>query len=198
MWMDAIEEHPKQMCPYMLRQGVLVRCPDMCCAVLWLCAGDYFDPMFVKPMVALRPLHYSAEVGKQLTALVTALWVGDAPSVLCSACCFLPLYCHHCVACACVFFACIRGSSPVQLKQKWQQMHCSCCPDTSPYACICNLLLIPSLLLLLPMQVSVPTEGVYGCGAHSDYGLLTILATDEVPGLQVILQPCPLVAPMLQ
>jgi hypothetical protein len=25
-------------------------------------AGDYFDPMFVKPMVALRPLHYSAEV----------------------------------------------------------------------------------------------------------------------------------------
>jgi len=25
--------------------------------------GDYFDPMFVKPMVALRPLHYSAEVG---------------------------------------------------------------------------------------------------------------------------------------
>lgn len=55
--------------------------------------GDYFDPMFVKPMVALRPLHYSAEV-------------------------------------------------------------------------------------------SVPTDGVLGCGAHSDYGMLTILATDSVPGLQ--------------
>lgn len=59
--------------------------------------GDYFDPMFVKPMVALRPLHYSAEV-------------------------------------------------------------------------------------------SAPTEGVFGCGAHSDYGMLTILATDGVPGLQAHLQ----------
>lgn len=34
-------------------------------------------------------------------------------------------------------------------------------------------------------QVSAPTDGVFGCGAHSDYGMLTILATDGVPGLQV-------------
>jgi isopenicillin N synthase-like dioxygenase len=33
--------------------------------------------------------------------------------------------------------------------------------------------------------VSDPSEGVFGCGAHSDYGMLTILATDSVPGLQV-------------
>lgn len=30
--------------------------------------GDYFDPMFVKPMVALRPLHYSAEVRAQYSS----------------------------------------------------------------------------------------------------------------------------------
>lgn len=36
-----------------------------------------------------------------------------------------------------------------------------------------------------PEQVSAPTDGVFGCGAHSDYGMLTILATDGVPGLQV-------------
>jgi hypothetical protein len=35
------------------------------------------------------------------------------------------------------------------------------------------------------VQVSAPTDGVFGCGAHSDYGMLTILATDSVPGLQV-------------
>ncbi|KAK8939541.1 hypothetical protein KSP40_PGU009937 [Platanthera guangdongensis] len=27
--------------------------------------------------------------------------------------------------------------------------------------------------------------GIYGCGAHSDYGLITLLATDDVVGLQV-------------
>ncbi len=28
-------------------------------------------------------------------------------------------------------------------------------------------------------------QGVYGAGAHTDYGLLTVLATDENPGLQI-------------
>lgn len=28
--------------------------------------------------------------------------------------------------------------------------------------------------------------GIYGTGAHSDYGLITLLATDDVPGLQVL------------
>jgi isopenicillin N synthase-like dioxygenase len=40
-------------------------------------------------------------------------------------------------------------------------------------------------MLLLSLQVSAPGEGVFGAGAHSDYGMLTLLATDEVPGLQV-------------
>lgn len=34
-------------------------------------------------------------------------------------------------------------------------------------------------------QVSDPTKGIYGAGAHSDYGLITLLATDGVSGLQV-------------
>jgi len=28
--------------------------------------------------------------------------------------------------------------------------------------------------------------GVYGCGAHSDYGMITLLLTDDNPGLQVL------------
>eukprot|EP00009_Paramoeba_aestuarina_P012878 CAMPEP_0201525402 /NCGR_PEP_ID=MMETSP0161_2-20130828/28097_1 /ASSEMBLY_ACC=CAM_ASM_000251 /TAXON_ID=180227 /ORGANISM="Neoparamoeba aestuarina, Strain SoJaBio B1-5/56/2" /LENGTH=319 /DNA_ID=CAMNT_0047925303 /DNA_START=100 /DNA_END=1059 /DNA_ORIENTATION=- len=32
---------------------------------------------------------------------------------------------------------------------------------------------------------SVPEEGVFGCGAHSDYGMWTLLKTDDVPGLQI-------------
>jgi isopenicillin N synthase-like dioxygenase len=35
-------------------------------------------------------------------------------------------------------------------------------------------------------KVSNPAKGVYGAGAHSDYGLITLLATDDVVGLQVI------------
>jgi isopenicillin N synthase-like dioxygenase len=35
------------------------------------------------------------------------------------------------------------------------------------------------------VQVSNPTNGVFGAGAHTDYGMLTVLATDEVPGLQI-------------
>ncbi|KAK6941466.1 Isopenicillin N synthase-like, Fe(2+) 2OG dioxygenase domain, partial [Dillenia turbinata] len=34
-------------------------------------------------------------------------------------------------------------------------------------------------------QVSDPSKGIFGAGAHSDYGLITLLATDEVPGLQI-------------
>lgn len=28
-------------------------------------------------------------------------------------------------------------------------------------------------------------QGVYGAGAHTDYGALTVLATDDSPGLQI-------------
>jgi len=34
-------------------------------------------------------------------------------------------------------------------------------------------------------RVSNPAKGVYGAGAHSDYGLITLLATDDVVGLQI-------------
>ena len=42
------------------------------------------------------------------------------------------------------------------------------------------------MLFLLSGKVSNPSKGVYGAGAHSDYGLITLLATDDVVGLQVI------------
>ncbi|XP_074280916.1 kihadalactone A synthase LFS isoform X2 [Silene latifolia] len=34
-------------------------------------------------------------------------------------------------------------------------------------------------------QVSEPSKGIFGAGAHSDYGLITLLATDDVVGLQI-------------
>ncbi|XWS72085.1 hypothetical protein CRYUN_Cryun02cG0010300 [Craigia yunnanensis] len=34
-------------------------------------------------------------------------------------------------------------------------------------------------------QISDPLKGIYGAGAHSDYGLITLLATDDVMGLQI-------------
>ncbi|XP_068638221.1 2-oxoglutarate-Fe(II) type oxidoreductase hxnY-like isoform X2 [Aristolochia californica] len=34
-------------------------------------------------------------------------------------------------------------------------------------------------------RLSNPTNGIYGAGAHSDYGLITLLATDDVVGLQI-------------
>ncbi|XP_027162759.1 2-oxoglutarate-Fe(II) type oxidoreductase hxnY-like isoform X3 [Coffea eugenioides] len=34
-------------------------------------------------------------------------------------------------------------------------------------------------------KISEPERGIYGAGAHSDFGLLTLLATDDVIGLQI-------------
>ncbi|KAM7515446.1 hypothetical protein LguiA_005029 [Lonicera macranthoides] len=34
-------------------------------------------------------------------------------------------------------------------------------------------------------QISEPTKGIYGAGAHTDFGLITLLATDDVFGLQI-------------
>lgn len=34
-------------------------------------------------------------------------------------------------------------------------------------------------------QVSDPSKGIYACGAHSDYGMITLLLTDDQPGLQI-------------
>ncbi|KAL3368749.1 hypothetical protein AABB24_009533 [Solanum stoloniferum] len=34
-------------------------------------------------------------------------------------------------------------------------------------------------------KLSDPSNGIFGAGAHSDYGLITLLATDDVSGLQI-------------
>lgn len=34
-------------------------------------------------------------------------------------------------------------------------------------------------------QISEPANGIFGAGAHSDFGLITLLATDDNYGLQV-------------
>eukprot|EP00899_Mesostigma_viride_P014331 jgi/Mesvir1/2289/Mv19327-RA.1 len=36
---------------------------------------------------------------------------------------------------------------------------------------------------------SAPEDGVLGAGAHSDYGMLTLLLTDDIPGLQIYMGP---------
>ncbi|XP_030467740.2 2-oxoglutarate-Fe(II) type oxidoreductase hxnY-like isoform X1 [Syzygium oleosum] len=40
-------------------------------------------------------------------------------------------------------------------------------------------------LLHYPDEVMISKEEIYGASAHSDYGMVTLLATDGVPGLQV-------------
>jgi len=40
-------------------------------------------------------------------------------------------------------------------------------------------------LLHYSIEESKPELGVYACGAHSDFGMLTILLTDKNPGLQI-------------
>lgn len=40
-------------------------------------------------------------------------------------------------------------------------------------------------LLHYAKRKSNPEEGIYACGAHSDYGIATLLLTDEHPGLQI-------------
>jgi isopenicillin N synthase-like dioxygenase len=46
---------------------------------------------------------------------------------------------------------------------------------------------IASLRLLhYAERESNPDNGIFGCGAHSDYGMLTLLLTDENEGLQII------------
>jgi len=40
-------------------------------------------------------------------------------------------------------------------------------------------------LLRYAAERSDPAEGVFACGAHSDYGMITLLLTDDNPGLQI-------------
>ena len=40
-------------------------------------------------------------------------------------------------------------------------------------------------LLRYSAEASAPAEGVFGAGAHCDYGMWTLLATDDNPGLQI-------------
>ena len=40
-------------------------------------------------------------------------------------------------------------------------------------------------LLHYAKEQSRPEDGVYACGAHSDYGMVTLLLTDSNPGLQI-------------
>lgn len=40
-------------------------------------------------------------------------------------------------------------------------------------------------LLHYAKETSKPEKGVFACGAHSDYGMITLLLTDHQPGLQI-------------
>ncbi|XP_010519671.1 PREDICTED: 2-oxoglutarate-Fe(II) type oxidoreductase-like isoform X2 [Tarenaya hassleriana] len=44
---------------------------------------------------------------------------------------------------------------------------------------------IATMRLLHYEGKSDPSKGIYACGAHSDYGMITLLATDGVTGLQI-------------
>ncbi|CAN8289932.1 unnamed protein product [Cochlearia groenlandica] len=44
---------------------------------------------------------------------------------------------------------------------------------------------IATMRLLRYQGISDPSKGIYACGAHSDFGMMTLLATDGVMGLQI-------------
>lgn len=59
-----------------------------------------------------------------------------------------------------------------------------------PPRCFDEMLAHPTTLLRLikyGQTVSDPSRGIYGAGPHSDYGLITLLATDDHPGLEISL-----------
>lgn len=43
-------------------------------------------------------------------------------------------------------------------------------------------------LLHYSNKKSHPDDGIFACGAHSDYGMITLLATDDQPGLQILIE----------
>ena len=45
--------------------------------------------------------------------------------------------------------------------------------------------LVESVWEMLTQWHALELQGIYGCGAHSDYGVLTILATDANKALQI-------------
>ncbi|KZV25553.1 putative 2-oxoglutarate-dependent dioxygenase [Dorcoceras hygrometricum] len=40
-------------------------------------------------------------------------------------------------------------------------------------------------IIIRHYQISEPAKGIFGAGAHTDFGLITLLATDDVVGLQI-------------
>lgn len=46
--------------------------------------------------------------------------------------------------------------------------------------------LVTLRLLRYADETSKPEDGIFACGAHSDYGILTLLLTDENEGLQIL------------
>lgn len=62
--------------------------------------------------------------------------------------------------------------------------------DSNLISFVCQRYLhLPSLIILFIFftlsGVSDPSKGIYACGAHCDFGMLSLLATDDVMGLQV-------------
>ena len=49
------------------------------------------------------------------------------------------------------------------------------------------MLQTPVLMLMLTGCCEIAVlQGIFGAGAHSDYGMLTLLKTDDHPGLQIL------------
>jgi hypothetical protein len=131
--------------------------------------GDTFLPLFGRPMTFLRPLHYSPQVGR--SGLLVAVQCGWPSKEAHSNCCHISwiiLMLHACGSIRLQVDACSRMRLP-GLSTGGTARRCVTC-----WLCGGD-----------GVQVSAPSEGIFGAGAHTDYGMLTILTTDGTPGLQI-------------
>ncbi|DBA97254.1 TPA: hypothetical protein ACH3X1_015002 [Trebouxia sp. C0004] len=104
---------------------------------------DFFDMHFDKPMIALRPLHYSAQT----------FLPNEEPS-------------SQVALLVCSWHAALASSND-GFRPSHIMYRCVLCQDS------------------FQRHSDIILQGVYGAGAHTDYGLLTVPATDDNPGLRI-------------
>jgi len=78
------------------------------------------------------------------------------------------------------------GWLDINLNELWSELDRNICNQwkLKPHSGSLSQVLISALVMIIGEVISSDVE-TYGASAHSDYGMVTLLLTDGVPGLQV-------------